>query len=468
MRIPAALRPFLAYAASIALGKGLTLVTLPLLAHHLAPPEFVRLDMAASILEPLGLLAAFALADSLFRFAQEPEKRSAALGRFLGMALVLSALLIAVTQGLLVPLLSGAPNMPGETAFRAILLAACLGGLIELPLAFLRLEGRPGRFLAFVAARALAQAGLLAALVTNGFGVDAILLGNAGIDLAIIAGLMASLPRGTRIVFDRVLMRQGFGYAVPLLLGALAMFVLGACDRWFLAGRVPAESLAHYALAAKLALALALATQPFALWWYPRRLGILASPDGAAKTARFWTFGVLAIGVSGLLVMIAARILVTALLPAGYHGALAYLAPMIGLVALNELASLSNGAAYARDRGWQVLRINGAGAAGTLALYAALIPGFGLTGAMIATLAGQALRVALFLADRHDGARLPFPVVPAACFLGGVFLLMLQLAQPGWPSPAAMLPLAILGLFAGMASLAAPGRLLPSRHGGGI
>ena len=434
MTMPAALRPFIYYALSIAFGKGLTLFMLPFIAHHLPPVEFARLDMAASVIEPVGLLAGMALAEALFRFGQGGEEsHRAMLGKLLGIGFVLAGLLIGITQSLLVPLLLPLPNMPGEMAMRLILLAACLGGMLELPLAFLRLASRAGAFLAFVAARAVTQAALTIAALSLGYGIDAILMGNAAVDIAILLVLLASLPKETDVRFDIALFRQAISYCGPLLLGAIAMFALGACDRWFLAGAVPPEALAHYALAAKLALALALATQPFALWWYPRRLAVLAGAYGAEETARCWAIGVVAMGIGALAVMIGARVLIGGFLPASYGPALILLPALLVGVILNEIASLSNGVAYSRASGWQVLRVNAAGAMIALVLYVALIPELGVSGAIVATLAGQAARVALFMADRYRGSPLPYPIFQAILFLCACFVVILQIARARQP-----------------------------------
>lgn len=456
-RHAAALRPFLFYALSIAFGKGLSLVTLPYLAHHLSPAEFVRLDIAASIIEPVGLFAAFALADTLFRFGQGDEaNRRAVLGRLIGTAFVLAAALIALTQLVLIPALSGMANLPSSPAMRAILASACLGGVIELPLAFLRLSGRPGLFLGFVAGRASLQALSLVGLLATGLGVDAILLGNAAIDVALVAGLLLTLPKGTRIHIDRAMIGKALRYAGPILLGAFAMFALGSCDRWFLTGTVSPQDLAHYALAAKLSLALALATQPFALWWYPRRLGVLDGARGVEETARFWAMGVLTIGAGAILTMVAARLLVLFLMPGAYSGALTLLPAMLAIVALNELSSVSNGVAYAQASGWRVLRTNGAGALVAVALYIALIPTLGLTGAIVATLAGQALRLTLFLADRHRGTRIPYPLFSALAFLAASMLLIVQFSGRAIPD------LSVIGLI--LSTVLVSAILLASYH----
>ena len=444
------LRPFLFYALSVALGKGLSLVTLPVLARHLPPEDFARLDMAASVIEPVGLIAGLALADTLFRFAQADDTaRKAVMRRLLGLGLLIAFALCVLVQIVVVPLILTRPNMPGEIALRAILAAASFGGLIELPLAFLRLHGKPLGFLGFVAARSLGQAGLLIVLLQSGYGVDALLMGNALLDGLIITALLLTLPKGIGRAFDASVpgIPDIARYGGPLLLGGLAMFVLGACDRWFLAGAVEPTKLAHYALAAKLALALALAMQPFALWWYPRRLAVLNAPDGAQKTARFWFIGLALIGASAVLAMGAARVLVLGFLPESYHGAVPYLPALLLIVALNEIASLSNGASYAHAHGWRVLSVNSIGAGVALLLYGLLIPHLGLMGAIIATILAQAVRVVLFIRERWQGEVLHNPLG------AGAMLLLLCFSVVSGLASATFTPM-LSGLMAGASVLA--------------
>ena len=57
------------YVASVALTKGVALITLPLLTSHLTPAEFGRLDLVVSVIEVAGLILCFCAADLLFRFA---------------------------------------------------------------------------------------------------------------------------------------------------------------------------------------------------------------------------------------------------------------------------------------------------------------------------------------------------------------------------------------------------------------
>lgn len=430
------------YALSVAFGKGLLLVTLPFLTHGLAPAEFVRLDMAAALVEPVGLIASLAIAETLFRFAPpDGQGRSALLRALAGIALRLGLPLAVLIQLVLVPIVAPLPNMPGETALRLALLSACLGAFIELPLAFWRLMDRPLRFTAFVVGRAVAQAALLVGGVRAGWGVDGILIGNALIDAVIILALWSTLPRTSATGQGQSPFAGGgiagpLLYALPVMGGGLAMFALGAMDRWFLAGAVAPVDLAHYALATKLAMALALAIQPFGLWWYPRRLAVLDGPDGHALTARYWLAGLALLCLGGLVLMALARVFVLGVFPPAYHGVIGYLPWLFALVLLNELASLSNGPAYARPSGWQVLRINSLGALTALVLYGLLIPRLGLAGAMLATAGGQMVRLVLFWADRGRTGRVPYRLPLAGGMVFATLAGMVMLARPvlpGWP-----------------------------------
>jgi O-antigen/teichoic acid export membrane protein len=339
--------------------------------------------------------------------------------------------LLVLTQGVLIPLLMHLPNLPGEGAFRAILAAACLGGVIELPLAFWRLKGKSGRFLAFVAARSLLQAVIMVAALEAGWGVDGVLYGNACVDGAIVVALMIAVPNGTRPRLTRAAFNDCGRYGAPIVLGSFAMFALGACDRWFLVGAISPVELAEYALAAKLALAVALVIQPFGLWWYPRRIAVLQSPTGLRDTARFWSYGIAAIGLGGVLVCLAGQAFIAFLLPASYAGAAAYLPALVLAIGLNEVASLSNVVAYARKDGWDVLLVNGLGAGVALALYLVLIPVHGAWGAIFATICGHLLRVVVFLTRRYGGTRIPYPIVSSLLLMGmaGVNIWLVSSAQ---------------------------------------
>ena len=185
MVIHPALRSFGFFAISVLLSKGLSLISIPLVARHLPPAEYGQIELISSIIEISGIVMTFGLADSLIRFASgvpEEDQRRVAAG------LAGSALLLAAMAG--VALESAAyilvPKLHLEALSAPIscgLIGATLSGLIEMPLAWLRLKNRPGMFLAFTVSRSVLQVATMAATLSLGFGVTGIIAGNASVDL---------------------------------------------------------------------------------------------------------------------------------------------------------------------------------------------------------------------------------------------------------------------------------------------
>jgi O-antigen/teichoic acid export membrane protein len=186
------------------------------------------------------------------------------------------------------------------------------------------------------------------------------------------------------------------------------MFVLGACDRWFLAGAVTPAELGYYGLAAKLSLIVPLAMQPFGLWWYARRIGMLQEVGGLEKSAQLIAVAMALLGIGVAVVCGGAPLFIEALLPPAFKGALPYLPWLALIAALNELCSLTNVGAYASRHSFAVLTINGGGALVALAGYFLLVPHLGVYGAIAATIAGQTTRLGLYLAFGRRVAPIPY------------------------------------------------------------
>jgi O-antigen/teichoic acid export membrane protein len=404
------LRSFGPFAVSILLSKGLALFTIPIVARRLTPTEYGQLELIVSFVEISGLVFSFGLADSLFRFASgasELEQRRVAAG------LVGSALVLAVAASLLLeagaywamPRL-GLSHLMWPIAFG--LLGATMSGLIEMPLAWLRMRNRPERFMLFTVCRSIAQALMIYTTLSLGFGVTGMLAGNATIDLLLAAILMAQQIKTTGISFDGETVARTAAYGLPIVGGSLSMFVLGSCDRWFLAGVVPAAQLGFYGLAAKLSMIVPLAMQPFGLWWYARRIGLLREEGGLEKSAQLVTIGVVLLGIGVAVVCGVAPIFVGAVLPSAFGSALPYLPWLALIAALNELCSLTNVGAYASRHSFGVLTINSVGALLALVGYFLLVPSLGVYGAISATVAGQAARLGLFIHFGRRTAPIPY------------------------------------------------------------
>jgi O-antigen/teichoic acid export membrane protein len=388
--LPGPLRAALLYALALGWAKGLSLLLLPLITAQLAPADFARLELLASAGEIAALLAGAGLVDTLYRFGAPMAGR--VLGLAVGIAgLGLAAALLVAPLGALLPLAAARE----EVALLGI--AVALEAAIGVPLAWLRMQGRALAWSVTMALRGTAQAGLAAVLLLSGHGVAGVLAAGA-VATAITALLLVRMQaRETGLRLDPGAWRRLLAYGLPLTGGGLAAFCLGTADRWFLAGAVAPEALAHYALAAKISLVAALLTQPFELWWYPRRIEVLEGSDGAARSARMVGFGAALVLLAAAAVALGGPVLITLATPAAYHGALAWLPWLCAAVALQSLGSLVNVGCYMGRTGAQPLAVNGAAAAVALVLYVALIPPFGVAGAIAATLAAQAVRLGAFL-----------------------------------------------------------------------
>ncbi len=457
----------LAYIAAVAFDKGFSIVTIPLMAHFLTPGEFGQLDVAVSLIEFVSLIFTLGLASTAVRFAS--ARRSRREQRRCAAELLGAGLMIALVCGLLVQLLAPWLMMLAGVALdtaavRWGLLGAAATGLIEMPLMWLRFRDQAWRFFLLVAARAMLQAAGTIGILFHGGGAAGVLTANAIMALLFASVLLILQIRRAGIAVSWWALRAIANYGLPLVGGLLAMFALGNCDRWFLSGTVQDAEIAFYGLAVKLGLATAIATQPFILWWSARRLAILARPGGLAELRRAWGQGVSILLLAGLAIAMLAPVFIHLAFPEAYSRAIVYLPFVVAISILNELCSLTNTGVYAASSGFKVMAVNGISAAVTLLLYALLIPVYGVFGAIAATLAGQIIRLALFVKLGHQHAPIAFPW-PAVLAAGGVSGGLLTLApaadQELWRllwAPAALAALAAFLHVVGLTGLPAGAR----------
>ncbi len=433
--IPAGLRATLCYAFAMAWTKGLAMLTVPLLTRMLSPAEFGRLELLSSAAEIGGLIAGAGLIDTLFRFASVPGKdgRQAA-ARIVGLSLLIAAIgIIAIT--LFAPAIARA--MPLPTPGRDIVLlgvAVSLEAAIGVPLGWLRMHQRAGAFAGLSVLRATLQAGLVVALVTSGFGIEGVLWAGCATCLIIASLLTARQIKETGIAVAPAASLRMLAYGLPLIGSGFASFVLGTADRWLLAGSVSAEALGHYALAAKIAMVVALLAQPFELWWYPQRLGLIHTREGLARSSRVVSAGAAGLLCAGAATALIGPWLISIMAPASYAPARTMVPFLVVALVLQLLSSMANAGCYARNTSNVTMAVTGVAAAITLGLYLLLIPAYGVNGAITATVAGQAIRLVIFAVISQRTVPLAWPlrhlavVAMAACATGAAPLL----GSTGW------------------------------------
>lgn len=404
--------PAWGYAFCVVLEKGFSFITIPLAARYLNAGEYGRLELAVSAVEFATILFLLGLSDTFARFAsqaRDEEERRRCLADLLGVAIVM-----ALGAGMVVQLVAGevAAALGAAaiaTGLRWALAAAAVAGVLDLGLMWLRFAGNVGAYVLFVGVRSCLQLVMVVAFLHAGLGADGMLIANAVVLLVMTVLLAAALVRRHGLSLSRAGLARMTSYGLPLVAGALAMFVLGSCSRWFLAGVVADADIAFLALATKLAAVTTVLVQPFMMWWKPRRLAAVEHGVATGTAVREWQLGFAILLVSALSVILAAPVFVSHMLPADYAGVARHLPWTVLIVLLNELSTLCSLGAYARRTGISVMSINGAAAGVALVLLVFLVAPFGVGGALAAMIAGHAVRLALFVATtrREIGFRFP-------------------------------------------------------------
>ena len=371
------------YAVGLLLMKGISLLMLPVLTHQLLPREYGQLEVLLTIINLGSLILGFGLVDALYRFAgmaQNDAERKQVVARVFGLVWVI-ALASLVVLWLLAPQVQRL--LPAEARLadvRWVLSALPFEGVIGVPLAWLRMRNQARLFFVVTAGKAVIQSLLTGWWLWLGWGVSGVLA--SGTLTCIALALLLSLWqwRDSGIRFDWQSYRPLMRYGMPLVVSGLAGFALSGLDRWLLADVVGETLLAYYAVAGKLALAVGLLLQPFALWWYPRRFMLLKEPDGLRLNAHYSVLGsVLGFATAGV-VGLTAPLLIHWLTPQSYHGAIAYIPLLVLGMAVRNVSDLLNVGCFSGEESKAQMFINlGCSALGVTG-FLLTIPQFGVGG----------------------------------------------------------------------------------------
>ncbi|MES9882600.1 MAG: lipopolysaccharide biosynthesis protein [Sedimenticola sp.] len=414
------LQQTLLYGGSIALMKGVSLLMLPFIAHHLTTEAFGRLEVLSSLAIIGSILVGMGLEDTLYRFAgQETDshKRKTQAARIFGLTLIIGILAWA-TAWLISPFI--ARWMPGDASSYEVFLVLsllALEGCIAIPLGWLRMNDRAPAFFIATTGRALLQALLTLLLLFNGGGVTEIL--EAGLIAALAQGIWLGLGqlRDSGAAFHRRSYKKLFIYSLPIVAGGLCAFALNGLDRWIIADRMSISQVAQYGVAAKFALAAILLLQPFGMWWSPRRFQVLDGPDGSTEAARFASMGVALALIITVVVGLTAPVLIHWLLPKEYAQAASYATGLTLAMAFKECSELLNIGCFSGRTTRAQFLINLVGAIAGLVLMVPLIESHGVWGAVTALTAAHALRLILFYGVSQHYRPLPYPTARLGALL---------------------------------------------------
>ena len=277
-------------------------------------------------------------------------------------------------------------------AWTGLLQAAFVGmflaNMVEVALIYERIRERARFFLAY----SLVTLGLNLALNVLFIGVLHLgVWGFVGSKLCITSVSCAYLL--SRVAGDvgwhwrSALVPQFVRFGAPLIVSSLAFFAIHFSDRFFLAGAVSLADLGRYALAYRFAMLLSVVVgDSFNKSWGVscyRHAGEAGWEEQFARVTAFLTFATVLVGLG---IAVAAPEALRVMVPASYEPPLLVLPILVLGYVFREMGDFFNYLLLIKRRSVRVGQVAAGCAVLNAVLNAALIPGYGITGAAVATL----------------------------------------------------------------------------------
>ena len=438
----------LLYGASIGIMKGISLLMLPFIAHHISTHEFGRLEVISTLAVIGSILVGMGLEDTLFRFAgteKSCDKRKKIASEIFTITLIIGFATLLCGWFLAPYITPSFPGQPSVYEVRLVLTVLALEGCIAIPLGWLRMNNKALSFFFASTGRALLQASLVVIFLYLNRGVTGIL--EAGLIATILQTLALSILqlRDTGLKFSLTTCQRSFIYSLPIVASGLVAFALNGLDRWILTEHATLSDVAEFGIAAKFALAMVLLMQPFGMWWSPRRFEVLNGINGKQKVAKFIALGGAIALLMTVVVALISPALIICLLPQSYQQAAQYVVAFALVMLLKELVELFNIGCFNGNTTSSQLIINIIGAVVGLLSMLWLTPQFQVWGIIFSLLIAQFIRLVLFYNVSQHFLPLNYPIraLLLLALLSAIWLLIGS--QASGLSQSVLLMLAALG-----------------------
>jgi O-antigen/teichoic acid export membrane protein len=381
----------------------LSLILVPVYAHHLTPAEFGLLALVLAVsglltsIYDLGMMSAIGRSYFDAHNSADPPATLRLMSTTAELFLAAHGTLLTVAlwtfAGSVSRVVTGTPDHAGLFRLASVTLLA--NALTIVPLTLLRMEERARYFVVLTGLRftgALALNILL--VVALGWGVKGILLGNAVMAAAL---LVALLPEFARILGTKVsvtLLKQMLGFALPFLPVLLSGWLIESSDRYILEILTSRVHVGHYALGYKVAQVVQLAVATFSMGWAPLRYRIYEREDAREVYRKLTSYYVIAAGVLTVAVSLVATEVVALVAPPSYAPA-ATVVPALALAyAVYGLFVLMVTGMGVTKRTRPMAGIAVAGSVANLTLNVALIPLYGMVAAAHTTVIANVILAA--------------------------------------------------------------------------
>ena len=414
------------YAVGLIGSKLIALGLQPLVTQWLGPEQFGRLDVLVTLGSLLTLVMSFGISDAIYRFAHQQGEQSTIFSTALGLLLIIAGGLTLIGQLAVSELQQLLPGSPPEFALRCLLITLFLNTLCCVPLAILRIRNQATHFVIAQIAFALIQ-GLGIILLTADYGVEGVMA--AGLVAQIVQVIVLAKYFPSPKLHHKLLLLK-YGRAITLS-GVLSFIVIGA-ERWAIADSLGLAALAPYAIAMQWAMAASLLLEPFGLWWFPKRFGLLDSVTDRKKAATTSILGCqLSCLVAAGIIIVGSRFLLV-WLPPEFHQS-AHMLPLLGILIMFKHAStLLNIGCYYQQDGKSIMIIGLISAFCAVLLLLVILPNFGIFAFIWASIALQVFRAGLFYVWSQRYLSLPYPLLRLAMSYSLVGVLLIshyQLSQ---------------------------------------
>jgi O-antigen/teichoic acid export membrane protein len=399
------------YGLGIFLMKGISLIMLPVYTHYLSPADYGRLEVLVVSANIFSIILSFGLVEALCRFVgltKEPDDKKRHAGECLFLAIIIAVISYTFFHLYSAVVVNFLPGEITEKEMYSLGIALAVGGMINVPLAWLRITDNAFLFFKITMLKVILQVGLTVYWLSSGMGVLSVLAAGA-VSSVVIALLLSFIQiKETGLNLSLVSLIAILKYAGPILIGGLATFALSGMDRWILAEYFGAEEIAAYAIAIKFALVPTLLIQPFTLWWFPKRYSVLNEKNGKELNAHFSILGsILAILLCGGVGLVGPY-LIQELTPEEYHSAIQILPWLLLCTLIKMVSELLNLGCFIDKNSQLQMNINFISCGiGALLLFV-LIPQFMIVGALVSLLTANLTRLALFYCYSQKQLYLPY------------------------------------------------------------
>ena len=383
------------FAASTLAMKGLSLFMVPFVVHSLKAEAFGRLEYLATLAMLLSVVVAFGLEDTLFRFCGQQKSKLKAkyyAAVIYGLTIRISVAFSIVALISILALGDQFENYASRYLAMIITMTLSLECIISVPLGWMRMRGDATLYCVINISRALLQAVLTFVFLSFDRSVEGVF--EAGCLAAMMTAVVCfsyqyfSTGLRSRWSIDKKLLT----YSYPIVISGLVIFLVNGFDRWLLAESAGLVDLALYAVAAKFALATTIALQPYNMWWSPIRFSLIENEHRDRKLSRFASYGLLQIALFSYFISLFAPIAIVSLFPSDFHRCVLYVAPLIAIVGIKEMAEFLNVGCLSQNRTITQMKITTVSSLVGAGLLLVLVPRLGITGLIVALVFVQFIR----------------------------------------------------------------------------